>query len=273
MGILETGAALLLGAALAFSGAQHSAAEAAEAADRAAGSACAVVEGYLEENGIAPEQLALGWRDLTTGAEYYVNENEYFYGASLYKLALNMVWAGRVAAGEIDWDYRVGRAKLGELSRGSLEDSNNNYSYILCQGLGSYRKAKLECAPLYGMTPEEAYAEKKYYKDHWITPRQMITCLQKLWDEPEAYPRVTECLLRAQPGRYFRLEEDRWPIAQKYGWLHIGGMDISTAGIVWAPRPFLLVVMTHNLPHAEEHIAALCRLLGDNALALAAPTG
>ena len=267
MSILETGAALILGAALALSGGQTAAEEAADAADGAR----AVVESYVEENAIEPEQLALGWRDLTTGAEYYVNENENFYGASLYKLALNMVWANRVASGEIDWDYRVGQTKLGELSRGSLEDSDNNYSYILCQGLGSYRKAKLECAPLYGMTREEAYANKKYYKDHWITPRQMITCMQTLWDDPEAYPRVVDCLLRAQPGRYFRREEDRWPIAQKYGWLRIGGMDISTAGIVYAPRPFLLVVMTHDLPEAETHIAALCRRLGDHALTLSAP--
>jgi len=269
MGILETGAALILGAALALSGGESARKEAADAAREAQ----TVVETYAEENGIAPDQLAVGWRDLTTGAEYCLNGDEYFYGASLYKLALNMVWANRVARGEIDWDYRVERIRLGELSRGSLEDSNNDYSYILCQGLGSYRKAKLACAPLYGMTAEEAYANKKYYKDHWITPRQMLTCMQKLWDDPEAYPRVTDCLLRAQPGRYFRLEEDRWPIAQKYGWLHIGGMDISTAGIVYAPQPFLLVVMTHNLPAAEEHIAALCLRMGDLAAELSAAGG
>ena len=269
MGLLETGAALILSAALSLSAGQTAAEEISAVSEGAR----AVVEAYVQENAVAPDQMAVGWRDLTTGAEYYVNENEDFYGASLYKLALNMVWANRVARGEIDWDYRVDRIRLEELSRGSLVDSNNDYSYVLCQGLGSYRKAKLACAPLYGMTREEAYANKKYYKDHWITPRQMITCMQTLWDDPEAYPRVVDCLLLAQPGRYFRLEEDRWPIAQKYGWLHIGGMDISTAGIVYAPRPFLLVVMTHNLPAAEEHIAALCREMGDYALALDAGGG
>ena len=222
-----------------------------------------VIEEYLAENRITEKQLALGWLDLETGEQYYVNKDVNFYGASLYKVALNMYWAEKVANGEADWDTRVSGAPLSTLMAGSLEQSNNNYSYRLYQPLGAYRASKLVEAPYYGLTAEEARADRKYWTDSYITPRRMITCLYTLHSQPERFPTVEDHLLLAQPGRYFRLYEDRWEIAQKYGYFSDFGRDISTAGIVYAPEPFLLVVLTHNLPRAEEHIARLCVLLGD----------
>ena len=223
----------------------------------------ALIEEYLTENKISEKQLALGWLDLETGESYYVNKDVNFYGASLYKVALNMYWAERVANGEANWDTLVGGGRLGTLMTGSLEQSNNNYSYKLYQALGAYRASKVAEAYLYGLTEAEAKADRKYWTDSYITPRRMITCLYTLYSEPERFPTVTDHLLLAQPGRYFRLYEDRWDIAQKYGYLSNFGRDISTAGIVYAPEPFLLVVLTHNLPRAEEHISTLCVILGD----------
>ena len=108
-------------------------------------------------NKIGEKQLALGWLDLETGEAYYVNKDVNFYGASLYKVALNMYWAEKVANGEATWDTTVGGGRLETLMTGSLEQSNNNYSYKLYQPLGAYRASKLVEAPYYGMTAEEAY--------------------------------------------------------------------------------------------------------------------
>ena len=222
-----------------------------------------LIEEYIADNGITEKQMALGWVDLETGESWYYNKDEEFYGASLYKVALNMYWAEKVANGEATWDTIVGGGRLGTLMTGSLELSNNNYSYRLYQPMGAYRASKVVEAYLYGMTEEEAKADRKYWSDSYITPRRMITCLYTLYSQPERFPTVVDHLLLAQPGRYFRLYEDRWDIAQKYGYFSQFGRDVSTAGIVYAPHPFLLVVLTHNLPRAEEHIGQLCVLLGD----------
>ncbi len=256
MSLLTTCAALLAGTVMALTTAGG------EPAQEVAG-AGTVIEEYLAEHRIGSKQLALGWLDLETGESYYVNKDVNFYGASLYKVALNMYWAEKVANGEATWDTTVGGGRLETLVTGSLEQSNNNYSYKLYQPLGAYRASKLVEAPYYGLTAEEARADRKYWTDSYITPRRMITCLYTLYSQPERFPTVVDHLLLAQPGRYFRLHEDRWPIAQKYGYRANFGRDISTAGIVYAPEPFLLVVLTHNLPKAEEHIANLCVLLGD----------
>ena len=256
MSILTTCAAVLTGTVMALTAAGG------EPAQEVTG-AGAVIEEYLTENKITEKQLALGWLDLETGEAYYVNKDVNFYGASLYKVALNMYWAEKVASGEADWDTIVSGGRLETLMTGSLEQSSNNYSYKLYQPMGAYRASKLAEAYLYGMTVEEARADRKYWTDSYITPRRMITCLYTLYSQPERFPTVIDHLLLAQPGRYFRLHEDRWLIAQKYGYLSNFGRDISTAGIVYAPEPFLLVVLTHNLPKAEEHISNLCVLLGD----------
>jgi hypothetical protein len=231
--------------------------------------AAAAVEEILAQRKVSSEQITVGWKDLTSGEEYYYNGDEHFYGASLYKVALNMYYAEKVAAGEMTWDSLIGKSQLGVLSTGSLEKSNNGYSYQLYRAMGSYRKFRLGTAYLYGLTEEEAMADRAYLRDHWITSRRMIVCLNTLYSQPERFPMVNEHLLEAQPGRYFRLREDRWPIAQKYGAESVYASWLSTAGIVYVPdRPFLLVVMTRNLPRAEETITELCVRLGDYALTL-----
>ena len=228
-----------------------------------------IIESFLAEQRITAKQIAIGWMDLVSGEEYYFNADVNFYGASLYKVALNMYFAERVAAGEMDWDTRILNGQLDVLMTGSLEESNNSYSYTMTRYFGSYRKFRIATSYLYGMTKEETMADRRYLRDSWITPRRMITCLKTLYDEPDRFPRVIMHLLRAQPGRYFRWYEDRWPIAQKYGYYRISWLEISTAGIVYVPgRPFLLVVLTHGAPMAEENIGKLCQLLGDYALTL-----
>ena len=268
MDILSPFPALIVSAVLTLSAAAGTA-ELPEREHPVSDGAAAVVEELLAERKLSAKQVTVGWKDLTSGEEYYYNGSEYFYGASLYKVALNMYYAEKVAAGEMTWDTRVRGSRLGVLSTGSLEESNNNYSFTLFQGLGSYRKFRIKTAYLYGLTEQEALADRRYLRDHWITARRMIFCLNSLYAEPERFPMVNEHLLAAQPGRYFRLREDRWPIAQKYGQENVNGSWLSTAGIVYTPdRPFLLVVLTRNAPKAEDLITELCVRLGDYALTL-----
>lgn len=268
MDVITACTALMLSAVLTLSAASG-AIPVPEKEHPLADGAAAVVEEVIEARKLNEKQLAVGWKDLVSGEEYYYNADESFYGASMYKVALNMEYARRVAEGELTWDSPIRGSKLGILTTGSLEMSNNNYSYTLFQAMGGYRKFRISTAYLYGLTEEEAEADRKYIRDHWITPRRMITCLDTLYRDPDRYPTVLHHLFLAQPGRYFRLQEDRWPIAQKYGAEKVNATWLSTGGVIYVPgRPFLLVVMTRNAPRPEKIISELSVRLGDYALTL-----
>ena len=262
MSVVTSCTALIVSAVLTVSAAAG-AVELPEREHPIADGAAAGVEAVIAERKIKPGQVTVGWKDLVSGEEYYYGGDEVFYGASMYKVALNMYYAEKVSKGELTWESPVRSGRLGTLSAGSLENSNNNYSYTLSQAFGSYRKAKIACAQYYGLTEEEALADGKYLRDHWITARRMIVCLDTLNGDPERFPTVAEHLLKAQPGRYFRLHEDRWPIAQKYGAETVNARWLSTGGIIYVPeRPFLLVVMTRSAMKPEEIISDMCMRLG-----------
>ncbi len=268
MSLITTGTALLMSAVLTLTSVSG-AVPVPEPSHPVADGAGEIIESYLQEQKLTEKQISVGWKDLTSGEEYFYNGDGLFYGASLYKVALNMYFAQRVAAGEMTWETRISDGMLDTLMTGSLEESNNSYSYSLTRYFGSYRKFRIATAYLYDMDPQETMADRRYLRDSWITARRMIACLQTLYDSPEEFPRVTDHLLLAQPGRYFRMFEDRWPIAQKYGYYRISYLQLSTAGIVFVPdRPFLLVVLTNGAPMAEENISRLCVLMGDYALSL-----
>ena len=229
------------------------------------GSAGEAIEAFLDRNGISRELIAVGYMDFTTGEEYLVSGDREMFAASLYKVSLNMLWDEKIAAGEASLEEtRIANLPLDYLMEQSLVYSNNLYSATLMDGLGGLRPYRLQAARLYGMTEEEALADRKYIRDNYLTARRMLRCLEALYRDRELYPNVTELMLAAEPGAYFRLDGDRWPVAQKYGYMGTKwGLDLNCAGIIYAPEPFALVVMTHNVYEAEERMSELCALLGE----------
>ena len=235
--------------------------------------AAAVIETFLEEHEIPRENIAIGFLHPETGEEYFVNGDEYFFAASLYKVALNMYFAEKVHNGELTWDTRISGYPLGKLQEGSLVHSNNDYSFLLVAELGSVKKSRIAVASYYGLTEEEAKADKKYLTDSWTTAEQMLCCMETLYSRSEDFPNVIDCLLEAQPGNYLRLQEDRWPIAQKYGYYYINGRYINVAGIIYTDSPFLLVVMTRDVSGAKMVMSLLCSRLGEYVESLSPPIG
>ena len=223
----------------------------------------AQVEAYLAQYGLTEENITIGYRDLYSGEEYYYNGDKEFYGASLYKIPLNMYFAREVYRGNITWDTTYGGQPLWLLLEGSLIDSNNGYSYTLVKALGNYSRSRIAVAPFFGMSETGAQNDRLYVSDSWITAKRMIHCLDLLYFNHEEFPRVLRSLLQADPDRYFRLQEDRWPIAQKYGYYFVHGYCISTAGIVFTEEPFALVVMTKSVKDPEERIADLCVMFAE----------
>ncbi|MBQ7736246.1 MAG: serine hydrolase [Oscillospiraceae bacterium] len=233
-----------------------------------------IIREVIAEYDVPRDKIAVGFLNTVTGEECYYNGDRAFIGASLYKVALNMIWAKKVADGERGMDEVVwARYSLRVLQEGSLVNSNNIYATLLDNTLGNFQNARVKAAPYYGMTEEQAMRDRDYRETTRITPRRMIACLEKLYAEPELYPGVLDCLFLAEPGRYLRLGNERWPIAQKYGYIHDGGENFAVAGIVYAEEPFLLVVMVRQRPDAEELMSRLCARLGEYTEAGAAAPG
>ena len=91
-----------------------------------------------------------------------------------------------------------------------------------------------------------------------------------LFNEPERFPNVIDCLLNAQPEDYYNLTLGQYDIAQKYGsyrdnswrdWNH-------TAAIIYLPNPIILTVMTLDNPTSELTIAEVGKLFADYSLSL-----
>lgn len=220
-----------------------------------------LIRQYMEENDISSQQLLAGYYNTATGEEAYVSGDVYQEAASMYKVALCMYWAEKVAEGELDWDYRLLNVPLEDLVEQTLVKSSNTCAEILFGVLGSYREYRRTVMPFYGELSEEE--QTAFCRTSAVTPRQMIHVLKMLNAEPERYPRVLDYMSRAKPDEYFNYKPLPWKVAHKYGYLDNGPLIVNDCGVIYTEEPFLLVVMTKNLPQQQQHMNALCRLLGE----------
>lgn len=240
---------------------------AAEPAAPPAEGAGAVIEAFLTDHQVNRELIGIGYLDPATGEEYYFNGDGEFFAASLYKVPLCMVWAERIAGGEADEETLIRNQKLGPLMDASLILSDNTASANLMDGLGGLYAARATFAQYLGMSEEEARADRHYLKDAFFTPRRMMLCMYTLYTQQERFPDILSRLLQANPGEYLKRTEDRWPIAQKYGYMrNQWGTDMNVAAVVYTDSPFLLVVFSHSLYRGEWTLSDLCSRLGEYTL-------
>lgn len=217
------------------------------------------------------DKVAIAYRNMVTGEEYFLNGDMYLPSASLYKVPLNMYWAEKVYNGEITMEEDVMGAPLKYAQEESLVFSSNTFGAALHNKIGKYGTYRTAVAPYLGLTEKEAQ-EKQYLTTENLTARQMLCCMDLLYKDPDRYPGVLDCLKQASPGEYFRTVEDRYTIAQKYGYLDTDkyGSIVNCAGIVYAEQPFLLVVMTSLQKGLGMRMGILVKFLCDYAAACAA---
>lgn len=225
-----------------------------------------VVAAFLQSWGTDPKTITLGYYNTVTGEEYYLNPDQYMVSGSMYKVPLNMVYAAKVADGEMDWDTSIGVFSYETLLEGSIVHSNNDYAKTLWYhlGNGSYRSYRRIIAPLMGEDPDEVDA--KFYENNFFTARQMIFCLRELYENQDHYPRVIETMQRAEPNEYFKRRESRFNIAHKYGFLQTDyHLYMNDCGVAFTDDPILIVMFTDNVPHAYDVMTEFCTLMCDYA--------
>lgn len=226
-----------------------------------------VVQTLLDKYAISPDGITMGYYNTVTGEEHYYNGDKYMVTGSMYKVPLNMAFAEKVASGEMSWDDEIGAYTLGGLRDETIIYSNNDLARTLWTKLSNnvgYHRYREIIAPLMGEDPETV--NQKYYENNFFTARQMIYCLKLLYDNPERFPTIVETMQKAEPSKYFKLNERRFDIAHKYGFLLTDYHQyINDCGIAFTDDPILIVMFTDNVAHAYSVLTEYCTLMCDYA--------
>lgn len=223
-----------------------------------------LVEEFIAQYEVRSDWVAFGYKNLVTGEEHYHNGDTYMVAASMFKVPLTMVYAEKVANGEMDWSTTVGAIPLETLVEGCIIDSNNAYATTLWSvlGNGAYRTYREVIAPYMG--EDAATVDPKYYENNYFTPRQLIYCLDLLYNQQERFPRIIETMQRAEPSMYFKYAEQRFDIAHKYGYLQADWHTyINDCGLAFTDDPIALVCFTDNQYNAYDVLTAYATLMCD----------
>ena len=222
-----------------------------------------VTTAFLSEYGAFDQgTFGIGYYNTVTGEEEYINPDEYITVGSVYKVPLNMLYAEKISRGEMDLQSPVYGIAYETLMRGAIIDSNNDYAKLLWDNLGGYNLYRQKIAPYMGEDPDTV--SWKFYENNFFTPRQMLTCLRTLYDNPERFPYIVDTMKEAEPNNYFRRDEHRYSIAHKYGYNSESyHYYVADSGIFYTQDPFLLVVFTDNTPAAYDVIAQYAVLMCD----------
>ena len=84
-----------------------------------------VIGDFMAASGLNEENFAMGWYDTVSGEEWYYNPDAFFVAGSLYKLPLNMIYADRLADGEVTEKDYAGGWQIGTAMRASIVKSDN----------------------------------------------------------------------------------------------------------------------------------------------------
>ena len=225
-----------------------------------------MIEQYIEEKKLDPDKLSVGYCYTATGDTWLYNENAWYYSASMYKVPLMMILAEREHDGEIDRETKLDGLPLGYAEECILTYSSNDYAHRMMAYIGTDRECR-ELYQRYSDLPVEDY-DPDFYDYSYFSARFMTDVMKTLYFENERFPNIIDCLKPAQPGSYMRRDMGtEYEIAQKYGSYK---QFNSTAGVVYTPNPYILVVMTKDLTIAggENVIAELTVKFRDYTLQL-----
>lgn len=224
----------------------------------------ALVEAYLDENELRHDRVRIGYYYTGTGESWYYNGDVFSYSASVYKLPMMMLFAQRVANGELEQDADIYGINLDYAETAILTYSNNDLAHALMTTFPSEVDCRKQWVPLSGL-PEDYFDDEFYVQSHF-SPRFVVGILKTLYESPENYPNVIECLKVASQGEYLsRTLGDKYEIAQKYGAYE---QFYNIAGIVYMPNPILVSINTEWLGYAERTIGEIGAILADYTLTL-----
>lgn len=224
----------------------------------------------LQERSANPETIGAGYYNFVTGETHFYNGDQYRVSGSMYKVPLNMLFLNWVDEGKITMDESISGYRYSQLLEGTIIDSNNDYAKILWDYAGAtiqtdpastlYHRYRILIAPLMGEDPDNV--DDKYYENNFFTPRQVITCLQHLYEGGEKYDSLIDAMQRAEPEKYFKLHERRFNMAHKYGWYAEDPiLYLNDCAICFTDDPIAIVLFTSGTDNAYGVMADFSTLM------------
>ncbi|MCD8100357.1 MAG: serine hydrolase [Oscillospiraceae bacterium] len=260
---IKSAAALLLALALCLQFSLPVSA-AAEADDGAASGVENIVAEFAEKYNLTESNFALGWYDIYSGESWYYGENSWMTAGSMYKLPLAMYYIDKISAGELSLDSQLSGYSIERLLQLTVQYSSNDTAKILSDALSANRAEYRGMIAKYsGLEADEL--PDSYYWANSISPRFLINTLQYLYEHSEEYSLILDYMKQAHPEQYFRSTQGEYEIAHKYG-AYEGA--VNDCGIIYTPRPFLLVVFTKYVGYSTTVLGELCAALTEYSLEL-----
>ena len=231
----------------------------------------------LAEYEMDESSIHAGYLNLVTGEEHYINGDEYAVAASMYKVPLCMYFAEHLADGSLDWSPYEEYFSYKDVQDAVLIDSSNeNAMFLFNTFLDGYDNFRVLTAPYMGVEPGSESVEITMH--NYYTAREFIHCLKLLYDEQERFPDIIPTMQQAMTDRFFKLNEPRFRIAQKPGWMSPPDSYIpilNDCAICFTTQPIALVMFTASFNTSEEFLTAWCTAMCEYAETLAnkpAPT-
>lgn len=209
--------------------------------------------------GVKADNISFAYTYLATGETWFYNPDTWYYSASMYKVPLMMILAEKEADGELTQESDVKGLTLAYAEESILVNSNNDYAHLMLNYLGTDKEAR-EMYKQFSSLPDDYY-DPDFIDYSYFTVRFMNDVMTTLYNAPERFPHIIDCLKRAQPTDYFHLYIDpELEVAQKYGSYKEFN---NTSGIIYTPNPVILTVMTSDLARAELVIGEAARMFVD----------
>lgn len=210
---------------------------------------------------VRPERISFALTYLATGETWYYNPDTWYYSASMYKVPLMMILAQMEYEGKLTQETEIKGLTLNKAEESILVYSNNDYAHLMLNYLGTDQEAR-EMYKQFSSLPDDYY-HSDFVDYSYFTVRFMNDVMTTLYNNPERFPNILDCLKRAQPVDYFHLCTDpALTIAQKYGSYNEWN---GTTGIIYLENPIILTVMIERVERAEEVIARAAQMFVDYA--------
>ena len=221
-----------------------------------------MVDSFIQEYsgyGVKADNISFAYTYLATGETWFYNPDTWYYSASMYKVPLMMILAEKEANGELTQESDVKGLTLAYAEESILVYSNNDYAHLMLNYLGTDKEAR-EMYKQFSSLPDNYY-DPDFIDYSYFTVRFMNDVMTTLYNAPERFPHIIDCLKRAQPTDYFHLYIDpELEVAQKYGSYKEFN---NTSGIIYTPNPVILTVMTSDLARAELVIGEAAKMFVD----------
>lgn len=221
--------------------------------------------------------VAIAYYDINTGDSIKINENISFLAASTVKVPINMLLYDMVYKGEInenekltyiEGDYEDGAGilqgqdlsqplSISDLSRYSIVYSDNIAINMILDRVGIENRF--------------AYLESilKHNVDHngnYTTADDSLKILERLYENPDNNP-YYENLINLMKNTVYHDRIDKL-IPQQIVAHKIGDYNeyVNDIGIVYTKNPYIIVILTKNIPNANELIGQISKIIYDNVI-------